>query len=105
MKLAVLGDPLAYTRSPELHRAGLAAVGLDGESSAIRTPASELGERLQALAAAGYRGVNVTHPLKETVLDLLGRVSEPSRRALSVNTVGFEPGLLWGDTTDGAGFI
>ena len=105
MKLAVLGDPLAYTRSPELHRAGLDALGLGGESRAIRTPASELGERLHELAAAGYRGVNLTHPLKQAVLDHLGRASEPARRALSVNTVGFDSGLTWGDTTDGAGFV
>src|SRR5437867_10613370 len=105
MNLAALGDPLAYTRSPELHRAGLASLGLDGDSRAIRTPASELGERLQALAAAGYRGVNLTHPLKQAALDHLGRASEPARRALSVNTIGFDSGIAWGDTTDGAGFV
>src|SRR5207244_12465302 len=85
--------------------AGLNAPGLDGEAPAIRTPASELGERLHELAAAGYRGVNLTHPLKQAVLDHLGRASEPARRALSVNTVGFDSGLTWGDTTDGAGFV
>ena len=105
MMLAVLGDPLAYTCSPALHRAGLDCLGLEGESRAIRTSASELGGRLRELAAAGYRGVNLTHPLKQKALDHLGRVSEPARRALSVNTVGFDPGLTWGDTTDGAGFI
>jgi shikimate dehydrogenase len=105
VKLAVLGDPLAYTRSPELHRAGLEALGLACDSQAIRTPAAELGARLAELAAAGYRGVNLTHPLKEAALDHLGRVSEAARRALSVNTVGFDPGLAWGETTDGDGFL
>jgi shikimate dehydrogenase len=105
VKLAVLGDPLAYTRSPELHRAGLAALGIECESRAIRTPAAELGGRLAELAEAGYRGVNLTHPLKQAALDHLGRVSAPARRALSVNTVGFDPGLAWGETTDGDGFL
>ena len=105
MKLAVLGDPLRYTRSPELHRAGLEALGIECESRAIPTPAAELGARLTELAAAGYRGVNLTHPLKHAALEHLGRVSLPSRRALSVNTVGFDPELTWGDTTDGDGFI
>jgi shikimate dehydrogenase len=105
VKLAVLGDPLAYTRSPELHRAGLEALGLECESHAIRTPAAELGARLAELAEAGYRGVNLTHPLKEVALDRLGRVSESARRAHSVNTVGFDSGLLWGETTDGDGFV
>ena len=105
MKLAVLGDPLAYTRSPELHRAGLEALGLEGESRAIRTSAAGLGARLEELAAAGYRGANLTHPLKEAALHHLGRVSEPARRARSVNTVGFDSGTVWGDTTDGGGFV
>jgi shikimate dehydrogenase len=105
VKLAVLGDPLPYTRSPDLHRAGLAALGIACESRAIRTPASELGARLAALAAEGYTGVNLTHPLKEAALDHLARVSDAARRARSVNTVGFAPEGAWGDTTDGAGFV
>jgi shikimate dehydrogenase len=105
VKLAVLGDPLAFTRSPELHRAGLDALGLEGESRAIRTSTTELGARLRELAEAGYRGVNLTHPLKQAALDHLGRISPSARRAFSVNTVGFEPGLAWGETTDGAGFL
>jgi shikimate dehydrogenase len=105
LKLAVLGDPLVYTRSPELHRAGLDALRLGGESRAIRTSPAELGARLRELAEAGYRGVNLTHPLKQAALEHLGRVSASAKRALSVNTVGFEPGLAWGETTDGAGFL
>lgn len=105
MKLAVLGDPLAHTLSPELHRAGLAALGLTGESRAIRTSVAGLGERLRELAAEGLRGVNLTHPLKEAALDHLARVSEPARAARSVNTVGFDPGAAWGETTDGGGFL
>ena len=50
--LAILGDPLAYTQSPVLHRAGLASLGLDGESTALRTPIAALGERLAELARA-----------------------------------------------------
>ena len=105
MKLAVLGDPLRHTRSPDLHRAGLAALGIECESRAIRTPLAELGARLCELAGAGYRGVNLTHPLKEAALDHVVRVSEEARRARSVNTVGLDPGPAWGDTTDGAGFV
>src|SRR5262249_27428884 len=73
--LAVLGDPLTYARSPDLHRAGLAAVGRAGVSEAIRTPAAELGARLEELAARGVLGVNLTHPLKQPVLTHLARVS------------------------------
>lgn len=103
--LAVLGDPLAFTRSPELHRAGLAALGLDGDSRAIRTAPDALGARLDALALEGLTGVNLTHPLKEPALAYLDRVSPAARLARSVNTVGFGVDGRWGDTTDGAGFV
>jgi len=101
----VLGDPLAYTRSPDLHRAGLAALGLAGDSQAIRTPPERLGERLRELFSRGFRGVNVTRPLKEAVLPHLARVSEAARAACSVNTVGLESEGWWGDTTDGPGLL
>lgn len=103
--LAVLGDPLRYTLSPALHRAGLEALGLAGDSEALRTPPEELGERLTSLAARGLRGVNLTAPLKEAALPFLQRLSDEARRARSVNTIGFEQGGWWGETTDGPGLI
>jgi shikimate dehydrogenase len=103
--LAVLGDPLAYTCSPALHRAGLSSIGLFGTSAAMRTAPEALPERLRELATHGFRGANLTTPLKHAVMAHLDRVSEPSRKARSVNTVGFEGDGWWGDTTDGPGFI
>lgn len=105
VRLAVLGDPLRYTLSPPLHRAGLAWAGLAGDSLAIVTPLAELGARLSALAAQGYRGVNLTQPLKEEALAHLTRVSETASRARSVNTVSFGDDGAAGDTTDGEGFV
>lgn len=105
MKLAVLGDPLAFTRSPELHRAGLAALGLACESQALRTPPAELAARLSTLASEGFTGVNLTHPLKEVALDHVGHRSDAARASRSINTIRFEPGGAFGDTTDGAGFV
>ncbi len=105
VKLAVLGDPLAFTLSPSLHRAGLEALGVPGGSEALRVPRSRLGATLARLAAEGYRGVNLTHPLKRAALEHLAETSEAARRAGSVNTVTFGPGVARGDTTDGAGFM
>ena len=105
MKLAVLGDPLAFTLSPELHRAGLAALGLRCESRALRTPPAGLGERLAALTVEGFTGVNLTHPLKEVALDHVARVSDAARATRSINTIRFEADGAFGETTDGAGFV
>ncbi len=105
VRLAVLGDPLAYTLSPELHRAGLAAAGREGDSRALRTSVDALGARLAQLANEGCRGVNLTHPLKEPALAHVATASDEARRARSVNTITFEVGGWRGDTTDGAGFV
>lgn len=105
IKLAVLGDPLRFTLSPELHRAGCEALGFACESRAMRTPPAQLGERLATLAAAGYHGVNLTHPLKADVLRHVPQVSDAARRARSANTVGFGGAVWWADTTDGGGFL
>jgi shikimate dehydrogenase len=105
IRLAVLGDPLAYTLSPVLHRAGCEAVGRTCEAHALRTPPAELGERLRHLVARGFSGCNLTHPLKEHALDHVERASVAAERARSVNTIVFQPGGPWGETTDGPGFL
>ncbi|MGH7741794.1 MAG: shikimate dehydrogenase family protein [Candidatus Eiseniibacteriota bacterium] len=104
-RLAVLGAPLRYTRSPDLHRAGLAALGLTGDSRALRTPVAELGARLVSLVEEGVTGVNLTHPLKEAAMSHLKRVSPEAAKARSVNTIGWSAEGAWGDSTDGPGFL
>lgn len=105
VRLAVLGAPLRHSRSPDLHRAGLAALGLECVSEALVTPPAELAARLASLAAAGCRGVNLTAPLKAAVIPHLAHLDDDARRARSVNTVGFDPDGWWGATTDGIGFV
>lgn len=105
LRLAVLGDPLRYTRSPDLHRAGARALGYDCTSVALRTPAASLADTLTRLAAEGYVGCNLTMPLKEPALALMHEVTPLAQRARSVNTVTFRAAGLQGDTTDGPGFL
>ncbi len=105
VRLAVLGDPLNYTRSPDLHRAGAMALGLECESLALRTSADQLPATLARLAGEGYTGCNLTHPLKEPALACMQAATPAARRARSVNTVTFGPAGLLGDTTDGVGFV
>ena len=105
MRLAVLGDPLRFTRSPELHRAGCAALGVACESQALRTPLAELRPTLERLAAEGFTGCNLTLPLKGPALDCVADASPAARRARSVNTITFRSSGLHADTTDGEGFV
>ena len=105
IQLAVLGEPLRYTRSPELYRAGCSALGFGCLPQAIRTPVGDLEQRLHDLASRGFAGCNLTHPLKEHGLDLVARASVGAERARSVNTIAFRDDGWYGESTDGPGFI
>ena len=107
VRLAVLGDPLAYTLSPVLHRAGCEALGLAVRVAArcARRP-RRWRERLRDLAARGFRGCNLTHPLKEHALDHVDRASVSAERARARSTRSrSRPTGWWGETTDGPGFV
>jgi shikimate dehydrogenase len=88
-----------------LHRAGCEALGFACEPHALRTPPAELAERLRDLAERGFRGCNLTHPLKEHAIDQVEKASVAAERAHSVNTIAFRPEGWWGETTDGPGFL
>jgi shikimate dehydrogenase len=105
VRLAVLGDPLAFTLSPVLHRAGCASVGIACESEALRTRVDELPGRLADLAARGYLGCNLTHPLKESALDCVASASVAAERSRSANTIVFRETGGYAETTDGPGFV
>ncbi len=60
---------------------------------------------VKALGAAGFAGVNVTLPHKEAAVLLCNEVSEAARLAGAVNTIVFREGGIFGDNTDGAGFV
>lgn len=103
-KLALLGDPVAHSLSPQLQNAALEAAGLEGTYELIRCPAGELSERLPRLIAEGFAGLNLTVPLKEEGSALLDRLSPEAGRLGAVNTLRLAGGQWEGHNTDLAGF-
>ena len=103
MRCAVLGDPIAHSLSPTLHRAGYAATGLDWTYEAVRVPSGSLPDFLERGEA--WRGLSLTMPLKREVLVLGDQVSERARLAGGANTVVFEDGRLLLDNTDLPGAV
>ena len=85
-RAAVLGSPISHTRSPDLHRAAYAELGLDWTYDAI-----ECNDRDFAAFFAGldeqWQGLSLTMPLKEVVLDVVEDVDDRARRVHSANTV------------------
>ena len=70
----MLGDPIAHSLSPVLHRAAYVACGLDWEYDAHRVPAGGLAAFVDGLDAS-WRGLSVTAPLKREAADACRRRS------------------------------
>jgi len=102
VKLGIIGDPVAHSRSPELQAAFLANAGMIGTYDRIRTPAGDGARTLDELRARGYLGVNVTTPLKEEAFIRAERHDAVSLATGSVNTILFDRDVA-GYNTDGIG--
>jgi len=105
-KLAgVMGWPVAHSRSPRLHGFWLERHGIDGAYVPLAVRPEDFALTLRALAAAGFRGVNITVPHKEAALAVCDEVDAAARRIGAVNTMLFNNGRLLGSNSDGYGFI
>jgi shikimate dehydrogenase len=102
----VIGWPVAHSRSPQMHNAAFAELGMDWAYVAMPVEPARLDAAVRGLAALGFAGVNVTIPHKQPVSRLCDELSDQARAAGSVNTVLIaEDGSLRGETTDGAGML
>ncbi|UMG92639.1 shikimate dehydrogenase [Nocardioides sp. TF02-7] len=105
MRCAVLGDPVAHSLSPVLHRAAYAAVGLDWRYDAVRVPAGGLAGFVAGLDPAEWRGLSVTAPLKREAMALAGAVSDRVRLAGAANTLLIADAEVHADNTDLPGAV
>ena len=103
---AVMGWPVAHSRSPLMHRHWLAHYGIDGDYVKLPVRPEDLAAALRALPALGIAGCNLTLPHKAAALAAVDEVSPQARRIGAVNsvTVG-SGGRLIGDNSDAFGFI
>ncbi|PPD55660.1 MAG: shikimate dehydrogenase, partial [Methylotenera sp.] len=103
-KYAVIGNPIAHSKSPIIHKAFAEQTGEDISYEAILAPLDGFEVTIKSLIAQGYKGANVTVPFKFEALNLV----YPSNRALdevAVNTLRFLGDEIRGDSTDGTGLI
>ncbi|MFF2276485.1 shikimate dehydrogenase [Agromyces sp. NPDC058126] len=103
-RLAVLGSPIAHSKSPSLHRAAYARLGLDWAYSAIEMTGERLPAFLDELDVA-WRGLSLTMPLKQDVLPLLDEVDELAALTGAANTVLLDGGRRLGFNTDVGGIV
>ena len=99
----VFGNPVAHSRSPDIHHAFAAQQGDDLRYEKREAPLGDFAGAVNALRADGGLGANVTVPFKEQAYQLCGAVTERADLAGAVNTLWWEGDQLNGDNTDGAG--
>jgi shikimate dehydrogenase len=106
-RLGVLGWPVAHSRSPAIHNAALASLGLTGwRYQRLPVPPRLFPETTRSLALSGFLGANVTIPHKEAALALAEQSSETARSIGAANTLTFAPdGSIAAENTDAPGLI
>lgn len=105
-RYAVIGHPIAHSRSPRIHAAFAAATGQRLAYDRIDAAPEAFEGVVRDFFDDGGRGLNVTLPHKEAAARLADRLTGRARLAGAVNTLARQPdGTLLGDNTDGAGLM
>jgi len=103
-RAGLIGNPVAHSRSPLMHNAAFAALGIDATYELWLTEEKEVPERVASLRQPDILGANVTVPHKQAVMPYCDRLTETARRIGAVNTIISQDGELLGDNTDAYGF-
>lgn len=102
---AVIGNPIAHSKSPLIHSEFAIQTGQAMAYEAILAPLDDFAGTVQALIKQGYKGVNVTVPFKFDAYDMADQHSERALAAGAANTLSFTVDGILADNTDGAGLV
>jgi len=104
-RYAVIGNPVAHSKSPQIHAEFARQTGQDLVYERLLAPTGAFIATANTFRAGGGRGLNVTLPFKGEAFHYAGRLSESARAAQAVNTLKFEGDATVGDNTDGTGLV
>ncbi len=104
-RYAVIGNPVAHSKSPRIHAEFARATGQILEYGSIEAPAGGFAAAVARFAAEGGRGLNVTVPFKLDAFNLAHDRSARARAAGACNTLKRDGAHWYGDNTDGAGLL
>ncbi len=103
---AVIGSPIAHSRSPKLHNYWLSSYGLRGHYVPMDVAPDDLERVIRIMPAMGFVGCNVTIPYKEMVMSYADQITDRATLIGAANTLIFRrDGRIMADNTDGYGFI
>jgi shikimate dehydrogenase len=104
-RLAVIGDPISHSRSPQMHNPALQACGLDAQYIRVQVPVGSVAEAFRLFRENDFLGVNITIPHKFEALEAVDHLCPQARQLGAVNTLAIRDGQLYGYNTDGPGFL
>lgn len=105
-RYAVIGNPIAHSKSPRIHTLFARQTGQDLTYEAILAPEHGFVDTVERFHAEGGKGMNVTLPFKQDAWKYVDARSQRAERAGAVNTIHFrQDGIRWGDNTDGIGLL
>jgi shikimate dehydrogenase len=104
-RYAVIGNPVAHSKSPWIHAQFARATGEDIEYGRIEAPVDGFVRAVEAFRAQGGRGLNVTLPFKGEAFRFCAATSARAAAAQAVNTLVLDRDRPWGDNTDGEGLV
>ena len=104
-RLAVIGDPIGHSRSPQMHNPALQACGIAAQYIRVQVPVGRVAEAFRQFAKCGFLGVNITIPHKFEALDAVDVLDPLARQLGAVNTLAIREGRLHGYNSDGPGFL
>ncbi len=102
---AVIGHPIAHSRSPMIHNHWLSKYNLPGIYEAIDVDPAHLARFCRILRKSGLKGINVTIPHKEAIMAHCTHIDETAKKIGAVNTISVHNQELYGTNTDAYGFI
>jgi len=105
VRLVLLGDPVGHSRSPAIHNAALAAVGIEGRYTARRVDEQGVYLACSEIRAGNLHGANVTMPHKLVAAAAADRLFPAAERSRAVNTFLLEDGEVVGENTDVGGLL
>ena len=105
LKLAVIGNPISHSKSPEIHQNFADQFKVNIEFNKYKVTQDNLEEWLRSFFKDDGRGVSITLPLKEAALNCADEISERARLASACNVIYLKEDKLFADCTDGHGLV
>ena len=104
-KAAVIGFPVKHSWSPIIHNYWIKEHGIFGEYEKIEVHPNHLKSLVISKKDQGFSVLNITIPHKEKVTEICDELSESARVLQAVNLITFKNNIIYGDNTDGGGFV